>query len=148
MAMNPNICPPGYAYAPPCPHCGMYAQPQMGTAPAYAPGYAPAGPYAPPYGAPMAPYGYGPGYGMGYAGLPTDEDITNMVYDSIDSDPLIPFDADITVNVDAGEVTLSGTVVNKRIKHAAGEDSWWVPGVVDVHNQIKVQKKERERPAA
>lgn len=146
--MANQVCPPGYAYTSPCPYCGMYpATPPMSTA-AYGPGYTPPpGPYT-PYGPPMGPYGYGPGYGMGYAGLPTDEDITNMVYDAIDSDPLIPFDADITVNVEAGEVTLSGTVVNKRIKHAAGEDSWWVPGVVDLHNQIKVQKKKEKRPAA
>jgi hypothetical protein len=109
-------------------------------------------------------YGYGP-YGMGWGlgglrtwggtyspqftatGLPTDEEIVEMVYDAIDDDPLIPYDADIDVKCDAGEVTLTGTVPNKRMKHAAGDDAWWVPGVVDVHNQINVSGRRRAKHA-
>ncbi len=71
-------------------------------------------------------------------GLPTDNEITEMVYDAIDADPIIPFDADINVDCDAGKVTLTGTVSNKEIKHAAGDDAWWIPGVDDVDNQITV----------
>lgn len=78
-------------------------------------------------------------------GLPSDEEITEMVYDAMDVDPLIPYDADINVSVDAGEVTLTGTVINKSIKHAAGDDAWWIPGVVDVHNQLKVVGRHRAR---
>lgn len=78
-------------------------------------------------------------------GLPTDEEISEMIYDAMDVDPLIPYDADINVTVDAGEVTLTGTVANKSIKHAAGDDSWWIPGVVDVHNQLKVSGRRRTR---
>ncbi len=77
-------------------------------------------------------------------GLPTDDEIEEMVYDSIDSDPMIPYDADIDVESDAGTVTLTGTVASKAIKHAAGDDAWWVPGVNDVRNELQV---ERRRPA-
>ena len=80
-------------------------------------------------------------------GLPTDEEITEMVYDAIDADPLIPYDADINVAVDAGVVTLTGTVPNKRVKHAAGDDAWWVPGVVDVNNELEVTGRRRAKTA-
>ncbi|HEX5414360.1 MAG TPA: BON domain-containing protein [Chloroflexota bacterium] len=74
-------------------------------------------------------------------GLPTDSEIVEMVYDSIDNDPLIPFDADINVDSDAGTVTLTGTVMTKQIKHAAGDDSWWIPGVNDVCNELNVERR-------
>lgn len=80
-------------------------------------------------------------------GLPTDEEIEEMVYDAIDADPLIPYDADINVEVDSGVVTLTGTVLNKTEKHAAGDDAWWVPGVVDVKNELKVTGRRRVKTA-
>lgn len=90
--------------------------------------------YAPPYTAPYAPR-HAPTY---YGALPTDSEIEEMIYDALDADPLIPFDANIEVTVEAGTVYLRGEVPSKRIKHAAGDDAWWIPGVVDVHNEIKV----------
>lgn len=118
------------------------------------------------------PYGFGPfygysppwgsgGWGLGglrtwggtyspqylSTGLPTDEEIVEMVFDALDDDPLIPWDADIDVDVQAGEVTITGTVPDKNIKHAAGDDAWWVPGVIDVHNQLKVSGRHRYRAA-
>ena len=92
---------------------------------------------------------WGGAYSPQYAatGLPTDEEITEMVYDAIDADPLIPYDADINVDVDTGSVTLSGTVPNKTIKHAAGDDSWWVPGVTDVKNNLTVSGRRRAKGA-
>ncbi|MCL5961266.1 MAG: BON domain-containing protein [Chloroflexi bacterium] len=80
-------------------------------------------------------------------GLPTDEEMEEMVYDAIDADPLIPYDADINVAVDTGVVTLSGTVTNKRIKHSAADDAWWVPGVVDLNNEIAVVERRRAKGA-
>jgi hypothetical protein len=98
--------------------------------------------------------GYGPGYmgtypmqqgfyggGVPYqsiAGMPDDEDIEEMIFDSFDADPMVPYDADIDVEVQEGVVTLTGTVPNKRIKHAVGDDAWWIPGVVDVNNNLQV----------
>jgi hypothetical protein len=78
-------------------------------------------------------------------GLPTDDEIAEMIYDTLDADPLVPWDADIDVNVDAGTVNLSGTVPNKRIKHAAGDDAWWIPGVTDVQNSLQVSGRHRGR---
>jgi len=72
-------------------------------------------------------------------GLPTDDETVEMTYDAIDNDPLIPYDADINVDCDAGTVTLTGTVSSKQIKHAAGDDAWWIPGVDDVHNDLSVE---------
>lgn len=104
-------------------------------------GYGPG--YCPSYPAPgHAAHGYAPAY---YGGLPTDSEIEEMVYDAIDADPLIPFDANIDVSVDAGTVYLRGEVPSKRIKHAAGDDAWWIPGVVDVHNEIKVAPRRSRR---
>jgi len=78
-------------------------------------------------------------------GLPTDEEISEMIYDAIDEDPLIPYDADINVDTDAGTVTITGTVPSKQIKHAAGDDAWWIPGVDDVHNDLQVAVRRTAR---
>lgn len=145
------------------PQPGFWGGPPVWTG-TYAPGYqgfgggqmGGFGPQA--WGMPMGGFGgQGYGFGMGgpgqwagstmapYAGmgLPTDDEIVDMIYDAIDSDPLIPWDADIDVTVDAGTVMLSGTVPNKRIKHAAGDDAWWIPGVTDVKNNLEVSGRRR-----
>lgn len=104
-----------------------------------------------------SPYAFGPNLGLGsmgtmpgtypsaYAGpgLASDDQIKDMVLTSLDSDPRIPFDSDINVDVTAGIVTLSGTVPNKRIKHAAGDDAWWIPDVVDINNELKVSGRRK-----
>lgn len=81
-------------------------------------------------------------------GLPTDNEIVEMVYDSIDTDPIVPFDAEVNVDSDAGVVTLTGTVATKEIKHAIGDDAWWIPGVDDVHNDLQVSRKRGATTAA
>ena len=83
--------------------------------------------------------GFGPG--VYYGGIPSDEEIRNMIFDSLDTDPLIPYDSDIKVDVTAGVVTLTGTVPSKRVKHSAGDDAWWVPGVIDINNQLQVTRR-------
>jgi hypothetical protein len=80
-------------------------------------------------------------------GLPTDEEIEEMVYDAMDNDPAIPYEVDIDVSSDAGTVTLTGTVPSKLVKHAAGQDAWWIPGVVDVNNNITVSGERKVRRA-
>lgn len=112
---------------------------------------------------PMAQGGFGQGYGYGPAfgpnayfgpangpmgtlggtyaasgGLASDEEIKDIVLTSLDADPRIPFDSDISIDVTGAIVTLTGTVPNKRIKHAAGDDAWWLPDVVDVNNELDV----------
>jgi hypothetical protein len=110
--------------------------------------------------------GWGTGFGWGYGiptsgtsgyGMPwswygtmpapmrtaTDDQIKHMVEESLDADPAIPFDADINIDVRNGVVTLTGTVPNKRIKHDAGADAWWLPPVVDVENELQVSRARR-----
>ena len=79
--------------------------------------------------------------------VPSDDQIRDMILDAIDADTLVPFDSDINVEVAAGVVTLFGTVPSKRIKHAAGDDAWWVPGVSDINNELEIIGR-REKVAA
>ncbi|HEY8476382.1 MAG TPA: BON domain-containing protein [Chloroflexota bacterium] len=130
---------PFVTYCPVCgptPSWGM-AGPGMGVpgwVPSWGPGWVSYTPTVPTYTT---------------AGVPSDTEIRDMVFDALDADPIIPFDADITVEVTGGVVTLHGTVPSKRVKHAAGDDAWWVPGVIDVYNNLEiVGRRERvERPA-
>lgn len=96
----------------------------------------------------FTPPGLGYGMGMGYSPYPTypgypgalatDHSIARMVVNSINTDTGIPSDSDITVDVEGGIVTLTGTVPTKFAKHRAGDDAWWLPDVFDVHNQLQV----------
>jgi hypothetical protein len=94
-------------------------------------------------------YGYGtvpynpPGAGFGgYPWTPlSDEELGYFVENALDNDPIIPTQSSIGVQVNDGIVTLTGTVPNKRIKHAAGDDAWWIPQVIDVHNEIQVMPR-------
>jgi len=112
----------------------------------------------PSYGTAWNPYWMNPvglGWGLGgtrrwggtytpqfvMTGLPTDSEIVEMVYDSFDADPIIPYNADIEVDSNAGVVTLTGTVDSTQIKHAAGDDAWWLPGVGDVNNDLEVRRR-------
>lgn len=116
--------------------------------------------FTPPANAWMGPWALGWGLGGGrtwggtltpqflFTGLPTDPEIVEMVYDSLDSDPLIPYRADITVDSNAGVVTLSGTVPTKQIKHAAGNDAWAIPGVDDIQNNLQIVSKRHPAQAA
>jgi BON domain len=74
----------------------------------------------------------------GIMGLPKDEEIEEAIHEALDRHPFIPLDADIDVRCESGQVTLTGKVTDKRIKRAAGETAWWLPGVTDVSNNIVV----------
>jgi hypothetical protein len=89
-------------------------------------------------------FGTFPSLGFGYGWTPmTDEELAYRVEQEIDNDPSIPAHVSIDVEAQDGIVTLSGTVPNKRIKHAAGDDAWWLPQVIDVHNTIEVQPRKQ-----
>jgi len=75
-----------------------------------------------------------------------DESIRELVYDTIDAAPMILPDVDVEIDVNAGVVTLKGRVPGKRTKHAVGEAAWWIPGVVDVNNQLQVSPRRERRP--
>lgn len=134
-----------------CPTCGIPATSPFGFS--FQPGFAWG--FAPGWGMPSPGWGlgglrtWGATYSPQFAttGLPTDEEIEEMVYDALDDDPIVPYDAAIEVDVTAGIVTLAGTVPNKRVKHAAGNDAWWIPGVCDVVNNVQLSGRRCARTA-
>lgn len=52
--------------------------------------------------------------------------------------------SDMDVSVNNGEVTLTGTVQNRREKRLAEDAIESIPGVVDVHNQLRMQNRQSE----
>ncbi len=48
--------------------------------------------------------------------------------------------SDMIVRTENGDVTLEGTVATRRMKHLAEDIAASVPGVIDVHNDLKVQR--------
>lgn len=95
------------------------------------PGYAP-----PPSGSePRGGYaGRGP---KGYTR--TDDRIKEDVCDRLSWNDEVDA-TDITVLVDRGEVTLEGSVATRHMKRLATDIAEDVPGVLDVHNTIRVTK--------
>ncbi len=73
----------------------------------------------------------------------SDQDIADDVMENIAGDANIPMGDTKNINVDVtdGIVTLSGTVRRRRSKWAAFNDAYWIPGVIDVMNNIKVEKR-------
>jgi hypothetical protein len=60
------------------------------------------------------------------------EDVCDRLGDSMDA-------GDISVEVKSGEVTLSGNVRERWIKHQAEQIAEGIGGVKEIHNQIRVQ---------
>ena len=92
--------------------------------------------------------------GVGYGGLPEpepashvgrgprgwqrrDEWVREDVCEQLAADPEVDAGA-IEVAVDAGEVTLSGSVPERWMKRAAEDDAATVPGVREVHVRLRV----------
>ncbi|HMJ10772.1 MAG TPA: BON domain-containing protein [Polyangiaceae bacterium] len=63
------------------------------------------------------------------------EDVSERLYadDHVDA-------SEITITVESGEVTLSGTVETRRMKHSAEDIADSVSGVQDVHNHLRVTR--------
>ncbi|HEY8476836.1 MAG TPA: BON domain-containing protein [Chloroflexota bacterium] len=102
-----------------------YPPPWPAGAPAYPPPWAPPWPgYAPP--APPRPA--------------TDEELRTAISGALRADPRIPPQAQISVDVREGVVTLTGSVPDKWTKQIAGQIALSLPGVVDVENQLQVPR--------
>jgi hypothetical protein len=81
------------------------------------------------------PYtGYGP---RGYRR--SDERIQEDICDRLTQHAQIDA-SDIEVEVQDGEVTLKGTVDDRRIKRMVEANVEMIPGVVDIHNQLRLRK--------
>lgn len=90
-----------------------------------------------------------PGRGIGSDGVPggtgdfvagyqrSDALLRDDVRDRLDHDPFL-HGADIRVQVDNAEITLSGTVQNRAQKRRARDLADAVRGAVDVHNRLTI----------
>lgn len=79
-------------------------------------------------------YGKGP---KGYAR--SDDRILEEVCESLAYDPDVDA-SDITVTIAQGEVTLEGSIENRRMKHDAEDAVEAVRGVKDIHNRLRVRQ--------
>jgi osmotically-inducible protein OsmY len=52
----------------------------------------------------------------------------------------------IEVRVDSGEITLAGTVEDRRMKRLAEECVEGLRGVRDVHNELRIADRRPQRP--
>jgi osmotically-inducible protein OsmY len=53
--------------------------------------------------------------------------------------------SDVEIKVNGGEVTLTGTVANRQIKHMVENLADAVGGVTEVHNQLRIKRDDRQR---
>jgi hypothetical protein len=125
---------------------GYYGGPYYGYG--YGPGPGPGPYYGPGYGSFGAPYGvtdYTDFYDYNSDLVLEDNEIQDLVSDTIAADPYIPqSDVNaINVSVNNGVVHLTGTVRNRRSKPLAYADAFWSRGVVDVVSDIIVREPGR-----
>ena len=74
----------------------------------------------------------------------TDAEIEDFLYDAFE---LIPGTSEVEVRCEAGRVTLTGNVPNKRHKRDVGEIAWAIPSINDVHNNATITARRRSRAA-
>ncbi len=108
-------------------------------------------PYFSPYFSPWAaPGGMGPVMAPP-TGVLDDSEMASYVRDNIDLDPYISVrdKNNIDVDVSGGTAKLTGMVTSRRSKGLAYADAFWVPGILDVEDELTVQepKKTGERGA-
>ncbi len=98
-------------------------------------------PYASPFvspwsvsGMPTAPF-YAP------TGVLDDSEMASYVRDNIDLDPYISVKDknSIDVDVSGGTATLTGKVSSRRSKGLAYADAFWVAGILDVVDELKIE---------
>lgn len=75
----------------------------------------------------------------------SDDRIKEEVCEMLTMDPSIDA-SDIEIEVKEGEVTLTGTVPERRMKHMAEDVIDGCFGVKDVHNQLRLKREEENRP--
>jgi hypothetical protein len=77
-------------------------------------------------------------------GPTTDQEVEDFIYDALE---LLPGASEIDVRSEAGRVTLTGSVQNKRVKRDAGEIAWAIPVANDVQNNVTIASRRRARTA-
>jgi osmotically-inducible protein OsmY len=68
----------------------------------------------------------------------TDDELCDAVHIILEKDPVVPA-TQLAVSVKNGTVTLDGLVVNQEEKKFAVFDAWYISGVKNVIDQIKVE---------
>jgi hypothetical protein len=87
----------------------------------------------------------GPYTGIGPRGYRrSDERILEDVNDRLTQHAQIDA-SQIEVEVQEGEVTLKGTVQDRRMKRMVEANVDMIPGVIDVHNRLRLKEREKEK---
>jgi hypothetical protein len=87
----------------------------------------------------------GPHAGKGPVGFKrSDERVREMVCEALTDDEHVDA-TNIEVAVSGGEVTLAGTVEDRRMKRLAEDCVERISGVTDVHNQLRITGESYER---
>lgn len=73
-----------------------------------------------------------------------DDVLQDRVYDTLQSDPRIPPEAQIAVEVRDRVAVLTGVVPDKWVKYMVGGDALSVPGINDVDNRIEIRRRGRK----
>jgi osmotically-inducible protein OsmY len=69
-------------------------------------------------------------------------DMSTSIINELHNDPRTqPYTRDIEVTSDRGIITLAGTVPSQQVSDAAEEIARNSPGVISVHNELKVMGK-------
>ena len=76
-------------------------------------------------------------FGLGWAGRPDDREIRAFLLDRLRENPFTKRE-EIRVAVERGVITLSGDVSSPLARRGADDDAWATPGVVHVHNHLRV----------
>jgi hypothetical protein len=76
-------------------------------------------------------------FGLGWARRPKDGELRVFLLERLRENPFTRKEP-IHVRVQGGEVTLSGEVSSSLARRGADDDAWATPGVVDVHNHLRV----------
>ncbi len=75
------------------------------------------------------------------AELRSDEDVAGAIWAVIAANPaLAPYAPDMQVSVHDGDVTVRGTVPTPRHRASLGQDIWHVPGVIALHDELRVTR--------
>ena len=131
----------------------------VGPAPGFGVGPAPGGPFPVSpwpwsYGAPPNAYA-APGVDIAAAllsavalrrgrpqGPTNDREVEDFVYDAFE---LLPGTDDVEIKCERGRVTVTGSVLQKRLKRDVGEICWTIPVVNDVQNNVNIATRRRAR---
>jgi osmotically-inducible protein OsmY len=76
-------------------------------------------------------------FGLGWGRRPNDRELRAFLLDRLRENPLTRQE-EIRVRVERGVVTLEGDVSSALARHAADDDAWATPGVVDVENHLRL----------